>query len=355
VTRADRLTERLEAEGLDALLVTDLLNLRYLTGFTGSNGFAVVGRELRRFVTDFRYVTQAAGQVRGFDREEGPRELHGALATGWPDRPLRLGFEDHAVSVKAHGKLREVLPDRVELVPAGTLVEDLRAIKEPLELQAIAAAAVLADEALEAVLAQGLAGRTERAVALDLEQEMRLRGAQEPSFATIVAAAGHAALPHAEPRDEPIPPDTLVIVDWGARLDGYCSDCTRTFATGRLPEELAAIYALVERAQAQALSAICPGPTGREADAVAREVIEEGGHGAHFGHGLGHGVGLDVHEAPRLGQASEQRLAAGQVVTVEPGIYVPGVAGVRIEDLVAVTEAGHEVFSGLPKEVRVLA
>jgi Xaa-Pro aminopeptidase len=263
MTRADRLSERLEEAGLHALLVTDLLNLRYLTGFTGSNGFAVVGRELRRFVTDFRYVTQSAAQVHGFDREGGPRELHNALAAGWPERPLRLGFEDHVLSVKAHARLREVLPERVEPVAAGMLVEQLRAIKEPAELEAITGAAALADEALEAVLARGVVGRTERMVALDVEQEMRLRGAQEPSFSTIVAAAEHGALPHAEPREVPIPPDTLVIVDWGARLDGYCSDCTRTFATGRIPEELAGIYSLVHRAQAEALAAIRPGPSGR--------------------------------------------------------------------------------------------
>jgi Xaa-Pro aminopeptidase len=354
VTRADRLLARLEERGLDAVLVTDIVNVRYLTGFTGSSGFVVVGPELRRFVTDFRYATQAAAQVHGFDREEGPRELLGALGSGWPEGPVRLGFEDHVLSVKAHARVRELLPAGVELVAAGTLVEDLRAVKEPEEIDAIRAASALADDALEAVLAHGVVGRTERAVALELEQAIRARGG-EPSFPSIVAAGDHGALPHAEPREVEIPAGTLVTIDWGARLDGYCSDCTRTFATGRLHEDLAGIYALVEQAQAAALGAIRPGPTGREADAVAREIIAAAGHGEHFGHGLGHGVGMEVHEAPRLSQTGEQPLEAGNVVSVEPGVYVPGVGGVRIEDLVAVTPDGHDMLNALLKEVRVLA
>ena len=356
MTRADRLAERLRERELDALLVSDLVNLRYLTGFTGSNGFAVVGERLRRFVTDFRYVTQAAAQVQGFDREEGPRELLGALAEGWPDGELRLGFEDHVVSVKTHRRLRELLPEGVELVPAGTLIEGLREVKEPAELDAIRAAAALADDALEAVLERGVVGRTERAVALDLEQEMRVRGAEEPSFPSIVAAAEQGALPHATPRDVEIPSGTLLTIDWGARLDGYHSDCTRTYATGELPDELAAIHELVARAQAAALDAVRPGPTGAEMDAVARDIITAAGHGEHFGHGLGHGVGLAVHEGPTLSRVrGDTPLAPGHVVTVEPGVYLPGVAGVRIEDLVAVTADGRKVFSRLQKDARLLA
>ena len=354
MSRADRLAERVGDAGLDALLVTDLVNVRYLTGFTGTNGFALVGRDMRRFVTDFRYVTQAAEQVEGFDRAEGPRELHGALAEGWPDGALRLGFEAHKVTFKAHARLREILPDRIELEPAGTLVEDLRAIKEPAELEAIAAAAALADDALEAVLADGLAGRTEREVAFALEVEQRRRGAQEVAFPPIVAFAEHGARPHADPRDVEIARDTLVTIDWGARLDGYCSDCTRTFATGPLSEELDAIYALVLEAQEAALAAVRPGPTGREMDAVAREIIDAAGHREHFGHGLGHGLGLEVHEAPTLSRTGETALAEGHVVTVEPGVYVPGLSGVRIEDLVAVQDGGARVFSGLPKALRTV-
>ena len=200
---------------------------------------------------------------------------------------------------------------------------------------------------------QGLVGRTEREVAFALETEMRRRGA-EPSFSSIVASGPRGALPHAAPTDEAIPRGTLVTLDIGARIDGYCSDCTRTWATGDLPDDLAEAYALVQRAQAEALAAVRPGPEGREIDAVARDIIEAAGHGEHFGHGLGHGVGLEVHEGPRLARTGDARLVAGNVVTVEPGVYLPGRGGVRIEDLVAVTEEGHEVLSGTTKDLTVV-
>jgi len=180
---------------------------------------------------------------------------------------------------------------------------------------------------------------------------MRLRGASGPSFPSIVASAEHGALPHAQPRDVEIARDTLVTIDIGAVLDGYCSDCTRTWATGSVPDPLAEAYALVLRAQVTALDAVRPGPTGRELDSIARDLITAAGHGEHFGHGLGHGVGLVTHEAPRLAQTAEARLVAGHVVTVEPGVYLPGVGGVRIEDLVVVTEDGRDVLSSTTKEL----
>jgi Xaa-Pro aminopeptidase len=342
---------RLAERELDALLVTDRANVRYLTGFTGSSGYAVVGPGLRRFVTDFRYVERARGEVPEFDREQGPQEILGALADGWPDGPLRLGFDDGNLSVRAHARLRDTLPDRVDLVAAGGVVEAERAIKEPGEIERIRSAASLADEVYRWVREQGLVGRTERAVVIALEHRMRELGAEGPSFDSIVAAAENGALPHAEPRDVAIPRGTLVTLDLGVRLDGYCSDCTRAWATGDLPEPLEEAYALVLRAQLAGVAAVRPGPLGREVDAVARDVIEGAGHGEHFGHGLGHGVGLEVHEAPRLGRGSETALAAGNVVTVEPGVYLPGVGGVRIEDLVVVTEDGADVLSGTPKDL----
>jgi Xaa-Pro aminopeptidase len=347
VSRADRVAERLE---VDALLITDLVNLRYVTGFTGSNGIAIVGRDIRRFITDFRYVEQAAQQVQEFDREQAPQDFDGALKEGWPEGSFRLGFEDQHVSVRRHARLRDMLPERVELVAAGGVVESLRAVKEPEEVERIAEAARLADEVYGVLRSDGLVGRSEREVAFALETEMRRRGA-EPSFSSIVASGPRGALPHAEPTEEPIPRGTLVTLDIGARLDGYCSDCTRTWATGDLPDDLAAIYELVRRAQAEALAAVRPGPEGREVDAVARDLIEAAGHGEHFGHGLGHGVGLEVHEGPRLARTAEARLVAGNVVTVEPGIYLPGRGGVRIEDLVVVTEDGHRVLSGTAKDL----
>ena len=352
-TRADRVEARLGERDAGLLLVTDLVNLRYLTGFTGTNGMCLVGPGVRRFITDFRYVEQAGRQVEGFDLEHGPQDFLEALREGWPPGSVRLGFEDQHLSVRQHERLRKLLPDTVELVPAGGLVEAERMIKEPGELEAIRAAAKLADEALSEILGEGIVGRTEREVAFALELAMRRRGA-EPSFPTIVASAEHGALPHAVARDVEIPRDTLVTIDWGAQLDGYCSDCTRTFATGELSDEQIAIYRLVERAQSASLEAVAAGRAGKEVDAVARDVIDGAGHAEHFGHGLGHGVGLEVHEAPRLARTSKDELGAFNVVTVEPGVYVSGLGGVRIEDLVIVREDGFEVLSAHPKDLKTV-
>ncbi len=342
MSRADRVAGRLE--DIDVLLVTEPANLRYVTGFTGSNGFALVGPNVRRFVTDFRYVEQAKSEVPDFDREQGPQELFAALS-GFEGR---LGFDDAHLSVKAWRRLGELVDD---LVPASGIIEEVRAVKEESEVAAIGAAAALVDEIYSWLLSFGLVGRTERSVAVALEHEMRLRGASGPSFPSIVASGAHGALPHAQPRDVEIARDTLVTLDIGAVLDGYCSDCTRTWATGSVSDEQAEIYALVLRAQVTALEAVRPGPAGREVDAVARDLITAAGHGEHFGHGLGHGVGLVPHEAPRLARTAEGRLVSGHVVTVEPGVYLPGVGGVRIEDLVVVTEDGNDVLSMTTKEL----
>ncbi len=409
VERALRVASQLRERGVEALLVTHPVNLRYLTGFTGSNGLALiaaggaggageglgvgrsgVGQVGHRLITDFRYDTQSAAQVpalferrivpvdllvaaagelapRGGDAEEpapsrGEQDgsshppLAGAPSAVTPPAGGRLGFEEGVLTVKQHTRLHELLP-AWELLPCGGLVEELREVKEPPEIARIRAAAELADEALRGVLEAGLAGRTEREVAIELELRMRRLGADAPSFPSIVAAGAHSALPHAEPRDAPIPRDTLVTIDWGALHEGYCSDCTRTYATGeQLPTEAREVYELVLGAQLAGLAAVRPGPTGREVDGVAREVIEAAGHGERFGHGLGHGVGLEVHEAPRLSRtAGEQPLRTGSVVTVEPGVYLPGRFGVRIEDLLVVTEDGHELLSGLPKELTVVS
>ena len=351
MSRADRVAGRLEDAGVDLLLVTDRLNLRYLTGFTGTNGMAVVGSDTRRFLTDSRYVERARAELDGFDLQPAPQDLRSALAAGWPEGAVRLGFEDQHVSVRTHARLRDTLPDRVELVAAGGLVEAERAVKEPEELDAIRAAAALIDEVYAWLLGRGLVGRTEREVALAAEEAMRARGASGPSFPPIVAAAENGALPHATPRDVPIPAGTLVTLDLGAVLDGYCSDCTRAWATGELPDDLAALYATVLEAQTSALEVVRAGERGRDVDAVARDLIAAAGHAEHFGHGLGHGVGLDIHEAPRLARGVDERLVAGNVVTVEPGIYVPGRGGARIEDLVVVTETGREVLSATSKQL----
>jgi Xaa-Pro aminopeptidase len=355
-SRADRLLARLAEDELDALLVTDLLDVRYLTGFTGSSGIALLGPRLRAFVTDFRYLQQAAVEVgNDFDRHRATGELLDAVGEVLPEGELRLGFDDASLTVRRHARLRERLPGRVSLIAAGGAVAELRQVKEPSEVEAIAAAAQLADAALAQILADGLIGRSERDVALALEAEMRARGASAPSFDSIVAGGGHGALPHATPRQEAIRRGELVVIDWGARLDGYCSDCTRTVAAGQLADpDAAEVYATVLAAQRSALAALRAGAGGRAVDAVARERIAAAGHGEHFGHGLGHGVGLEVHEPPRLSQRSEDTLRAGNVVTVEPGIYLPGRLGVRIEDLVVVEDGGCRILTGLSTELLVV-
>ena len=355
--RAALVDEQLAERELAGLLVTGLVNVRWLTGFTGSSGLAVLGPDgRRRFVTDFRYLTQSAEQLDPAWEREISVDLLAGVTKGLPGSgDVKLAFEDAHMSVKDHSRLAGMVRGGIELVPAGDTVEKLRAVKDPAELDAIRAAARLADDALTDVLGRGLVGRTEREVALDLEFTMRRMGAEAASFPPIVASGEHGALPHATPRDVAIPASTLCVIDWGAQLEGYASDCTRTYATGELDSRDAGIYELVLRAQEAGVEAVRPGPTGREIDAVARAIIDAAGHAEHFGHGLGHGVGLAVHEGPRLSKQGDTALAAGMVVTVEPGVYVPGAIGVRIEDLVIVTDEGAEIVSTLPKELQVVA
>ena len=345
--RADGLLDLLAERELDCLLVTNLVNVRYLTGFTGTNGACVVSRDERLFITDFRYVEQAESQVRGFELVKGERELLGDMAQRLSGR---AGFDDAHVSVRSHRKLSEAVGEGTELVEAAGLVERLRRVKDAEEVVAITAATELADGVYELLREDGIAGRTERELARRLEQELRERGA-EPAFPTIVASGPQGALPHAVPRDAEIEPGSLVIVDMGAQLDGYCSDCTRTFATGDLPDELRRAYDVCLEAQLKGLEVARAGTDGKEADAAARAVITEAGFGEKFGHGLGHGVGIDVHEAPAVGWTSTDTLAANNVCTIEPGIYLEDVGGIRIEDLVVITDGEPEILTSFPKEL----
>ncbi|HEY8467647.1 MAG TPA: aminopeptidase P family protein [Solirubrobacterales bacterium] len=361
--RAERLAALAAEEGLDALIVGDLVtpgdsgpdaiaNVRWLTGFSGTSGLAIVGPGRREFLTDFRYAERAERQVGdAFERVifDGPvfEEL-GKRLSG------RVGFDPAATSVRNHRKLAAAVGDDVELVAVDGLVERLRRVKDEGEVAAIAAAARLADEALEWLLERGIVGKTERRIAFELETRMRELGA-EPSFPTIVASGPNGALPHAFPTEREVQAKELVTIDWGAKLDGYCSDGTRTFATGELDDELRSAYELVLRAQLAGIEAVAAGAHGRVVDAAARRIIEEAGMGEHFGHGLGHGVGMQVHEPPRLSKRSEDTLESGNVVTVEPGVYVPGRFGLRIEDLVVVTDREPKNLSGLPKELQVVS
>jgi Xaa-Pro aminopeptidase len=354
IERTEQLAGQLPGAGVDALLVTALPNVRYLTGYSGSNGLVLITPRGRDFVTDFRYVEQAAVEVDpGFTRHRAAQNLL-QMVPELLAGAARLGFEAEHMSVSTHQRLGELCGAGVQLVPTTGLVEGLRAIKSPEEVQRLRAATLLADEALERLLAEGLIGRSEREVAIALESHMRAIGAERPSFETIVAAGAHGALPHAQPLDVMIEPGQLVVIDWGAQLDGYCSDCTRTVATGELEPEALEVYTLVLAAQIDGLEAVRPGATGLDVDAVPRARIADGGYGDHFGHGLGHGVGIEIHEPPRLSMSSEDTLVAGNVVTVEPGIYLAGRFGVRIEDLVVVTEDGCDILTTVPKELRTV-
>ncbi len=360
LARIARLASALREQNVDRLLVSAPVNVRYLCGYTGSNGLLLVDsgeRAEHRFFTDFRYVTQSAEQVPGeIEREIAPGELleaaARALGEGGAEGAQTLGFDDASLTVKQHARLRELLALGWELVPCSGVVERLREVKDEQEIERIRAASELADQALSEVLEAGLLGRTEREVAIELELRMRRLGAQAPSFPSIVASGEHGALPHAEPRDVEITTGVLVTIDWGAYLDGYCSDCTRTYATGNLSSDAVEAYELVLGAQEAALQAVRSGISGREVDEIARTIIANAGHSEHFGHGLGHGVGMEIHEAPRLSRtAPTEPLRAGNIVTVEPGVYVPGSLGVRIEDLVLVGEAGCERLTSLPKQL----
>jgi len=348
--RGGRLERALAEAELDRYLVTDLTNVRYLTGFTGTNGACVCGPDLRLFLTDFRYTERAAAEVEGWETLTIGNDWTAGIAERLQGR---VGFEDDQVSVRLLGKLKEKLGEGTEMVAAGGRVAELRRVKDAAELATIAEASKLADAAWTWALEQGLAGRRERDVARATEARIRELGG-DPSFPAIVAAGPNGALPHAEPGEREIGRGELVVFDMGAKLDGYCSDGTRTFATGEPGEEARAVYEVVRQAQEAALDTIRAGVRGEDVDTGARVLIDEAGYGERFGHALGHGVGLEVHEGPRLSQRSDDVLAPGEVVTVEPGVYLPGNLGVRIEDFVVVEEDGLQNMSSLPKELQLV-
>jgi Xaa-Pro aminopeptidase len=355
--RQDRVVASLGERGLDALLVSDLTNVRYLTGFVGTNALVVLSPERRQLFTDSRYLAAARAQTRGVEIVDAGRELldrvAAALRESAPDG--RVGVEAENMTLARHERLAAAL-NGVALEPTAGLVEVVRARKEPGELALMREAAAIGDLAFAAVASAPLAGRIERDLAWELEGVLREAGAEGPSFPIIVAGGPRAALPHAVPGPDPIPPGSLVVVDLGAVREGYASDCTRTFAAAGapLPQELERAYAVCLEAQQAALARVAPGIETGELDAVARGVIEAAGLGEAFGHGLGHGVGLNIHERPWVRPNAAGRLEEGMVVTVEPGIYLEGVGGVRIEDLVVVTADGGEVLTRFPKELTVL-
>lgn len=338
--------ERLAALLDEPLLVTSGMNVRYLTGLSSSNvALLVDSAGDATLFTDFRYA-QKAKALDGVHFEQTARAVIADLATRLAGQTI--GIEAHVLTVASHETLKE---GGVETVQRQSLVERLRAVKEPAEIETTREAAAISDLMFAALAEERFTGRTERDLAWRVRELFREHGSSELSFDTIVAAAENGASPHADVRDAEIPPNTLVTVDAGCRIDGYASDCTRTFATGALPDELARAYEVCLEAQLAGLEAFAPGAGGREVDAAARDVIAAAGWGDEFGHGLGHGIGLEVHEAPTVRAESTDTLEAGNVVSCEPGIYLPGLGGVRIEDMVLVTDDGRERLTQAPKEL----
>lgn len=346
-------------EGLDGLIVTHLPNVRYLTGFTGTAGVAVVMRQETVFLSDFRYRTQAEAELGGAVRIEiASHDVWERLwqVLGEYAGLEQLGFEARAVSVADAERL--AVGDGKEfprVKPTQGLVEQLRASKDPDEVAAIREAGRLAVEALEATLAGVRPGQREREVAARLEHELRTRGSEWHPFPTIVASGPRSALPHARTSDRAIEVGDWLLLDFGAQVDGYCADLTRTVVVGsRADERQRAVYELVRQAQEAARRGLRAGMTGREADGLARSVLEARGFGDAFGHSLGHGLGLEVHEGPRLSRTNEEPLPAGAVVTIEPGAYFPGWGGVRIEDDVLLGPEGAELLTDGRTELREL-
>ncbi|MET0133724.1 MAG: aminopeptidase P family protein [Kibdelosporangium sp.] len=358
--RREALRDQVRERGLDALLVVDLLNIRYLTGFTGSNAALVVhaaGEERSVFCTDGRYLTQAAAQVPELERlidRNSAAALVARLAKD-PGQHRRTGYESHHVTVEALDGLADAGAG-IELVRAPGMVETLRVVKDDFEIEALRMACAAADRALADLLENGglRPGRTEREVARDLEDRMLANGADKPSFETIVATGVHSAIPHHRPTDAVLHSGDFVKMDFGALVDGYHSDMTRTVVLGKPAAWQHEIYELVAASQAAGRAALAPGADVKDIDAAFRDVIERAGRGEEFLHGLGHGVGLQIHEAPSLSKLGEGTLSAGMAVTVEPGVYLAGQGGVRIEDTLVVREAGPELLTLTTKQLLVV-
>lgn len=354
--RREALRQRLRATDLDALLVTDLTNIRYLTGFTGSNAALLVAAshdDASLLGTDSRYAIQADDEV-----PDLPHHIDKACDIALVARAgaRRIGFEEHVVTVARHRAIAAAAATGAELVPCVDEVEKLREIKDPGEIAALRRACGIADTALaEFLAAGGLAlGRTEIDAALDLNERVRRLGSTEISFPTILAAGEDSAIPHHQPTDRPLRHGDLVKIDFGAVTDGYHSDMTRVFVLGTPADWQRELHALVEEAQRAGCAAIRAGATAAQVDKAARDVIVAAGHGEHFGHGLGHGVGLQVHEAPWFAPSSTGIMASDMTVTVEPGVYLPGLGGVRIEDCGVVGPEGFLPLTLSPRDLLVL-
>ena len=352
--RVERLRRKMAEIGAQAIRVSSAVNRRYFSGFTGTSGILLITQDRAALLTDFRYRVQAAQEAAGFEIiEHGPNQNETLAETVKTWGISGLLFEDRHVTYAEHAELAKALPN-VELAPAGDMADAPRMIKDPEEIRVLQEAAEVADRAFEHILNFLKPGVTELAIAAELEHFMRKQGAQGPSFATIVASGERSAMPHGTASERVIGKGEFVTLDFGAYYKGYCSDLTRTVVVGQPTDRHREIYSIVLEAQQYALEHLKPGMTGREGDALTRDIITRYGYGEHFGHGTGHGIGMEIHEAPRLSMTSEIILAPGMVVTVEPGIYLPGFGGVRIEDDVVITETGIQFLTRSPKELIVL-
>ena len=351
MTTTDRISRTgaaLGSAGIDALLVTDLTNVRYLTGFSGTNGQLLVGPSGAIFFTDPRYEARAGDLVEGADIVIYPARITDVLGEHLTRLEItKLGIEG-SMTLAERDDLQASLGK--DLVTTKGVVERLRRTKDEDEVASLREAVRIGDEAFSWVLDRLVPGASEKQIALDLEMRMRLNGADGTSFPPIVGSGPLSAHIHHSPSDRTLEKGDLVLVDFGCKIDGYCSDLTRTIVMGPASEQQLEVYDLVLAAHEAGIEAVKAGVGGADVDRAARYVIDRGGHGERFGHGLGHGVGLDIHEAPRLHRISEDTLEVGDVVTVEPGVYIPNSGGVRIEDCVLVTESGAEVLGSAPKD-----
>ncbi len=343
----------LEKSGYDVLLVSDLNTVRYLAGFTGSSGLAIVGRSEIWFLTDSRYTSQAAAEVNGFAIIECRNLLEGLTELFRVKIVKKVGFESGHMTVATFNELSVALPG-VELLPINTKFATLRSCKDEGEIDLLAKTAELASAALLDIIEIVRPGTSERAVALALEFAMKKAGADEKAFDFIVASGTRGALPHGRASNKLISRGELVTIDFGAVCNGYNSDETVTLAVGVPDKRQKEIYAIVKDAHDLAIAAVRPGITCRELDAKARGYIEQKGYGSFFGHGLGHGIGLEVHEQPTVSMRNDTLVEEGMVFTIEPGIYIPDWGGVRIEDTVSVTADGCRCLTKVPKEMMII-
>ena len=348
--RLSRLQQRIGGLEIDALLVTDLVNVRYLTGFSGTAGQVFLTPSRAVFLTDPRYEARAEALVEAAEIQIYLSRLTERLAPLVESSKVeRMGIEARTMTVDARDDLGSRLPSTT-LISTRGLVEEMRRVKDAGEIELLRAAVALGDRAFTWVLDRLKPGVTERSIAVDLEMQMRRWGAEEVSFPPIVGSGELSAHIHHTPTERKLQKGDLVLLDFGCRKDGYCSDLTRTVVLGPATDQQHETYQLVLQAQLAGIAATRPGAAGTDVDSAARTIIEAAGRGENFGHGLGHGVGLEVHEDPRLNRISEHTLMPGDVVTVEPGVYVQGTGGVRIEDCVVVTESGCDVLGTAPKD-----